>query len=109
MNKPDIIRNLELFFVNDRKTLPKFAKWLGLIDSTEKYEKLKHTIQVKVVGWIIDYVVIRSFIISFCLICLSAGTGLFLSSPTLFLLAEGISTLSYLVVDFKKELKGERK
>ena len=108
MNGQDIVKNLKKFSINDKKLLPKFLKWFGLIDSADKYEKFKHKIQISIVEWVIDYLIIRGFLISLILGCLSASGILVLPPIKLVLMAEGISITWYLIIDFKKELKGER-
>ncbi len=100
MNAEEIKENADKTHENSRKILSKFLKYLGKIEYHKDYNYYIHNLNISIIEWIIERLIINPFLI---LICLSAILNN-LPLSNLILLAEGISILWFLIIEFKKDL-----
>ncbi len=82
----------------------KFLKYIGLIREINEYETWIKEQTKLMLRWIGTYLFVLPFFIFFCL---SAFGNLFLTPPLrIFLLAEGISIVWYLLISLIKDIRG---
>jgi len=99
----NFLKKLRKLKKNDAKILPKALKYLGKLKTVADYDDYKKSIYVSLIDFGIEYILIKPFVIFFCISCLSANLGI-LSTPNNLVLAEGISFLWFLLIEFKREL-----
>jgi len=105
-NGEKLIENLLKVGKNSKNPLAKYLKYTGRIESVSEYDEYaKEYLLIPLIEFTIQVLVIRPLVIfSALLLCLSA-LGFFLKPPPMiFLSAEGISLLWYLIVQFKEEM-----
>lgn len=101
MEEPELLEKLQNTKKFDKKTLPKFLKYLEKIKSVGEYPKyIKKNITIPFVEWILQVLLIRPFVI-FCLLVLLA-----FKVTSALILAESISLSWFLLIEFIKEVRG---
>jgi hypothetical protein len=94
---------------NDKKTLPNLFKYLGKIKSTADYYEYKNEYLIKpLINWFFE-LQISALLFFAVIVCLSASFSLGLTLSQMIMMAEGISILRFLVIDFKEDIWRNRK
>ena len=106
MEREETIDKLLKTTKNSDKTVPKLLKYLKKIESVGDYDDyIKTNFSIPLIEWIYQVLIIRPIPIFLCLLFLTYLITTPKSNLVRLMLAEGISLLWFLIIEFIKEIK----
>jgi len=96
----ELIKNTQKTRKNSVNPFANVLKWSNKISKLSDYDDyVKDTLTLPFIEWFIQVLIIRPIIIAICLLLIYSE-----APPSLFLLAEGLSLLWFIIIELKQDL-----